>query len=136
MPGKLSKISVIVSDMQAARDLEEALLRDLGQFGYSEASIFAIKLALEEALNNAIRHGNCCDKAKHVTVSIELDERQMTVTIADEGPGFNPCCVPDPTADENIEKPSGRGIMLMRAFMDEVCYNDCGNQIRLVKRNT
>jgi serine/threonine-protein kinase RsbW len=59
----------------------------------------------------------------------------VSITITDEGKGFKPECVPDPTADENLERPCGRGIMLMRAYMDEVRYNPCGNQVFMLKHN-
>lgn len=135
MPEKFVTVSTIASDLRAARQLEESLLQEVGRFGYSDASVFAIKLALEEALNNAVRHGNRCDPAKTVTVKVELDATQFAISIADQGPGFDPAHVPDPTADENLEKPSGRGIMLMRAFMDDVHYNPQGNEISMRKRN-
>ena len=135
MPDKYVTISTIASDLQQARLLEDTLLREVGRFGYSEQAVFAIKLALEEAINNAIRHGNGCDPDKRVTVRVELDDDKMTISVADEGPGFNPGTVPDPTADENLEKPSGRGIMLMRAYMDDVRYNQRGNEICMCKRN-
>jgi serine/threonine-protein kinase RsbW len=125
----------IPSNFDAARGAEEALLREVTAHGYSEASAFAIKLALEEGLANAIRHGNRQDGSKKVFLSYDIDERRVVITISDEGPGFDPACVPDPTLDENLDKPSGRGIMLMRAYMDEVQYNQRGNQIRMIKRN-
>ena len=66
----------------------------------------------------------------------QIDENEASFTITDEGPGFHLSEVPDPTADENLERPCGRGLMLIRAFMDEVSYNESGNQVRLVKRRT
>ena len=125
---------VIPSDLIAARDVVGELLDEAEAAGYTEGVCFAIRLALEEALSNAIKHGNCCDPAKKVKVCAEVDKRRASVSIADEGEGFNPADVPDPTADENIEKPSGRGIMLMRAYMDEVVYNRRGNEVRITKR--
>jgi serine/threonine-protein kinase RsbW len=70
-----------------------------------------------------------------VEVEYDIDPRRAIITVTDQGEGFNPAVVPDPTIDENLEKPSGRGIMLMRAYMDEVCFNNRGNQVRLVKQN-
>ena len=104
--------------------------------GYSEGDQFAIKLALEEGLNNAIKHGNAYDPAKTVQVTFAVTPQQVDISITDEGQGFDPARVPDPTCDENLEKPCGRGIMLMRAYMDEVHYNPCGNQVRMVKKNS
>lgn len=127
---------VIESDLKAVRKLEEHVLRDVARHGYSEASTFAIRLALEEGLNNAIKHGNRLDRTKLIEVTYEVDSRRTSITITDQGLGFEPAKVPDPTADENLEKPCGRGIMLMRAYMDEVRFNERGNQVHLVKRNT
>lgn len=126
---------VIPSDLESARKVEESLLTAVARQGYSQAAQFAIKLAVEEGLTNAIRHGNRGDRAKTVEVSYEVTPEQMRITITDQGVGFNLQAVPDPTADENLEKPSGRGIMLMRAYMDEVQFNSKGNQVSLVKRN-
>lgn len=125
----------IPSDFQAARLAQQRLLGEIAALGYDEAATFAIKLALEEAVNNAIRHGNHQDASKKVTLIYDVTETCVEITIADEGEGFNPADVPDPRADENLEKPSGRGLMLMRAYMDEVTYNARGNQIHMIKRH-
>jgi serine/threonine-protein kinase RsbW len=126
---------VIPSKLEAAREVEEALLHRAVSMGFSDSAVFGIKLALEEAINNAIKHGNGFDASKTVEVSFEVDPRQAVVVVTDQGRGFDPSCIPDPTSDENLEKPCGRGIMLMKAYMDEVHYSDKGNQVRLVKRN-
>lgn len=126
---------VIPSDLKAARQVERTLLREVVRHGYTEAAVFAIKLALEEGLNNAIRHGNHFDPGKFVEIAYEVSNEKTCITIKDEGQGFDPDVVPDPTANENIEKPGGRGIMLMRAYMDEVSYNDRGNEVHIVKLN-
>ena len=127
---------IIPSEWNAVRQVEDRLLTEISHHRYSEASIFAIKLALEEGLANAIRHGNRFDPAKKVQVVFEVDDNRAIITITDQGPGFDPRVVPDPTTDENLEKPNGRGIMLMRAYMDEIRFNAQGNQVRIVKRNT
>ena len=132
----MRETKVIPTNMQAARQLAEELL-DKAQFtGYSEPALFAIRLALEEALVNAIRHGNKSDPGKSVTVCTEVDDKQATITITDEGNGFDPGIVPDPTADENLEKPCGRGIMLMRSYMDKVEFNERGNEVRMIKKRS
>lgn len=125
---------VIPSDFDAVAAAEEAVLEEVSRLGYGQSSLFAIKLALEEGLNNAIRHGNRLDPRKTVQLDYEVDRDHVVIQIADEGPGFDPQAVPDPTADENLEKPNGRGIMLMRNFMDEVCFSRDGKQLRMVKR--
>ena len=127
---------VIPTDLQAARGLAEDLLEKVQEEGYANSALFAIRLALEEAVINAIRHGNKFDPAKSITVSVEADADQTAITVTDEGSGFDPKSVPDPTTDENLEKPCGRGIMLMRAYMDEVEFNARGNVVRMVKKMT
>jgi serine/threonine-protein kinase RsbW len=130
------KSLVIPSDFDAVVAAEETVLREVSRLGYGKSSLFAIKLAIEEGLNNAIRHGNRLDPHKTVQLHYEVGRDCVVIEIADQGPGFDPQEVPDPTADENLEKPSGRGIMLMRAYMDEVRYSRDGRQLRMVKRRT
>jgi len=125
----------IGSKLDAARGAEEAVLRQAVACGYGQTAVFAIRLALEEALNNAIKHGNGYDESKTVDIAFDVNPNRAEVTITDQGSGFDPHSIPDPTADENLEKPCGRGIMLMRAYMDEVEYSTKGNQVRIVKVN-
>jgi serine/threonine-protein kinase RsbW len=115
--------------------VERAVLEEVARQGYTESCTFAIRLALEEALNNAIQHGNRRDRRHKVKISYDVTDRCVALTVADEGQGFDPRAIPDPTADENLEKPCGRGIMLMRAYMDEVRFSDKGNEVRMVKHN-
>lgn len=124
---------VIASDLHAARDVEEQVLRIAESLGYSRECAFAIRLSLEEALVNAHRHGNRCDPHKKITISYEIDRQRAVIRIRDEGGGFDPCKVPDPTCPERICLPNGRGIMLMRSYLDEVAYNPPGNEVQLVK---
>ncbi|MBI4578892.1 MAG: ATP-binding protein [Planctomycetes bacterium] len=124
---------VIASDLHAARQVEEQVLRLTEAKGYSKECAFAIRLSLEEALVNAHRHGNRCDAAKKITVSFRIDRRRAVIRVSDEGSGFDPCCVPDPTCPERICLPNGRGIMLMRSYLDEVTYSPRGNEVQLVK---
>ncbi len=102
--------------------------------GYSEDALFAVRLALDEALSNAVRHGNDNDPAKTVMVEYEVTCDELRVVVEDEGHGFDPDTLPDPTAEENLNRPHGRGVMLMRAYMTEVSFNERGNRITLVKR--
>jgi serine/threonine-protein kinase RsbW len=124
--------------LREQRDSVESLQADVGRalhdFGYGEACTFAVRLALEEALVNGFRHGNKGDTTKSVTVRCHVDAGLMQLEVQDEGEGFNPETVPDPTAEENIEIPSGRGIMLMRAYMTSVEYVPPGNCLRITYR--
>ncbi len=123
----------IPSDTVAGQEVQERIIKSLEKLNYPARDIFGVRLALEEAIVNAIKHGNGMDPAKSVRVAWEIDDSKVHIEIQDEGPGFCPCEVPDPTAEENLEKPCGRGIMLMRAFLTVVEYNEAGNCVRLVK---
>lgn len=93
-------------------------------------------MAMEEALMNAIHHGNQCAEDKEVHVRIEIWSHQFYSCITDQGCGFDPTELPDPTSEENLEKDSGRGVMLMKSFVDEVIYNDKGNSVELRKKKS
>ena len=118
-------------------------------------------VALEEALNNALFHGNLeidsetregnrtvyrelvqhrCNSAPYchrkIYVEAILNDEEGRFLVRDEGPGFDPQQLPDPTEPANLEKPSGRGLLLMRTFMDDVRFNEAGNQVTLIKRRT
>jgi len=101
---------------------------------FTDPSCFAIRLALEEALSNAFRHGNAGDPDKTVRLECRIEPDQVMLAVEDEGSGFDPHAVPDPTAEPNLHLPSGRGIMLMRSFMTEVDFNARGNRVRMVFR--
>ena len=126
---------VIPSDLRSAKETERTILRAVRSSGFREDHAFAIKLALEEALTNAIKHGNRNDTSKTITIQYTIDQTRVEIIVTDQGSGFKPGEVPDPTTDENIQRPCGRGILLIRAYMNEVAYNETGNQVRMVKVN-
>ena len=130
--GRLTRVKV-PNIVERVRDAESQIVREIDQRGYGEEDAFAIKLALEEALVNAIRHGNRSDPAKHITLRYYVGEDRIVVCVEDEGDGFRPEDVPDPTLDENLEKPHGRGLMLMRAYMSDVRFNERGNEIWMMR---
>jgi len=103
------------------------------KFGIIRPAASNIFVALDEALTNAIRHGNAEDRSKKVRISAEISARGARFTIADEGPGFDVAAVPDPREPANLFKPSGRGVMLIHHIMDEVRFNERGNEITMVK---
>ena len=131
---KIFQSLTIASELTATRQVEQHLLTQLRAQNYPDDCLFAIRLALEEALSNAIKHGNHLDPAKIVTVRFSISPDEVQLIIIDQGRGFDPLAVPDPTTKEHLEDPNGRGIMLMRAYMDEVSYNFKGNEVRMVKR--
>ncbi len=121
--------AVIPSDPADARCFQDQMEQYLLHHKVSSSDIFSIRLALEEALINAIKHGNQLDRSKKVNISYRLLDNRFEVHISDEGAGFDPSDVPDPTAIENLERPCGRGVMLMRYYMDEVNYSPRGNSV-------
>ncbi len=128
------RVFVIPTDPEDMQEVDVMIVNALAEKGYGERVLFGIKLALEEAVINAMRHGNRNDKSKNVTVTFRLSDEEASISIADEGPGFRLEDVPDPTLVENLEIDHGRGIFLMRAYMDEVSYNEKGNEVTMVKR--
>lgn len=100
--------------------------------GFGKAQRFALRLAIEEALVNAFKHGHeTLPDDTPVTVEYAVGQDRIVVAIEDKGPGFTPDVVPDPTLEENLEIPTGRGIVLIRAYMTDVRYNDRGNRIEM-----
>jgi serine/threonine-protein kinase RsbW len=124
---------VIPSDLGEARRIQELIETELRLHHYEDKEIFGIRLALEEALVNAIKHGNQMDRTKKVHVRFRILLDRFDIGIADEGPGFNPCEIPDPLADENLERPCGRGLFLMRHYMSEVTVHPPGNRLSMSK---
>lgn len=124
---------VIPSDPAEARRVQDDIERRLREHHYSDPEIFGIRLALEEAMVNAIKHGNQLDRAKTVHVTYRVTPERFDVLVTDQGCGFDPADVPDPTAVENLERPCGRGLMLMRHYMNHVGYNAAGNAVRMTK---
>ncbi len=112
------------------------VLDALRPFDYPERARFGIRLALEEALVNAIRHGHRNDPKKTVYVRFQADAEQLMVEVEDEGPGFDPDGVPDPLAPSNLERPGGRGVFLMRHYMTWVSFNERGNHVTMCRRRT
>jgi serine/threonine-protein kinase RsbW len=132
MTGETGGTFDIPSDLEAARRVQEEIER-LVRTAFAEHEAFAIKMAVEEALVNAIKHGNQMDPEKTVRGNYVLGSERFEVRITDEGPGFNPDDVPDPTAPENLERPCGRGLLLIRYYMSSVTFQDNGRTIVMHK---
>lgn len=131
----ISKV-VTFHTLSEVPQVQDAMLKQVEGRGFGRNAIFAIRLALDEALTNAVRHGNQGDTSKSVTVDYRLTDDEFRVTICDQGHGFVPCNLPDPCAEENLERPCGRGVLLMRAYMSEVSFNSAGNCVTLVKHRS
>ncbi len=116
----------------AIGDVVEQILDEAEQAGYGNSAIFAVRLAIEEAITNAFEHGHE-GLSRELTVRVEyrVTNQSIDVAIQDQGPGFVPEQLPDPTLLENLSKPSGRGVMLMKAYMSEVVFNSKGNRVKM-----
>ena len=112
----------------------DAIVAELEGRAWDPGDVFAIRLALDEAVANAIEHGNRRDPEKKVQLSAEISGDRILVSIQDEGPGFSFDSIRDPTLEENLEIPRGRGRFLIRNFMTRVWHNDRGNIIYMEKR--
>ena len=111
----------------------DTIVHALEAADYSPKDTFAVRLALEEALVNAIKHGHEGDRSKEVHLRYQLSPERILLEIEDQGTGFRMQDVPDPTAPENLERPCGRGLMLMRHYMSEVTFSTRGNSVKMSK---
>jgi len=124
------------STLDSVNKAEEMADQAAARAGIDEDTRSGVSMAVREAMINAVLHGNAYDANKRVNLSFEQNDKELKVVISDEGRGFVPDEVPDPLAPENLLKTSGRGIFLIRAFMDEVRFRklDPGTEITLIKR--
>jgi serine/threonine-protein kinase RsbW len=122
------------SSLDCYHDFVQAILDQLAAMGWRQGDLFAVHMALEESISNAIRHGNKHDPDKQVDVTCEISRNRFWARICDQGAGFQPQKVPDCCSPECLELPGGRGLALMNAFMTRVEYNDRGNCVTLEKR--
>jgi serine/threonine-protein kinase RsbW len=113
--------------------LIQGILEELRDVGYSDKERFGIRMALEEALVNAIKHGHRGDTTKTVRIRYHVSAAQFTAEIQDEGGGFQPEDVPDPLDPRNFDRPSGRGLLLIEHYMTWVERNHAGNCVTMCK---
>ena len=123
------KKRVISGDRDAFDEIEASILELMQIHHYEERAIFSVRVAIEEALANALLHGHAGDPTKEIEVTWYVDEKSVEFSVTDQGRGYDPNSIPDPTANENLNIPSGRGLAMINAFMDEVIVNDLGNQV-------
>ncbi len=119
-----------------ASSLIDEVLAQMTALGWSDRDIFAVNMALEESVSNAIEHGNHGNPKKHFRVICTVSEKLVSIQVRDEGKGFRRDLIPNPTNSENIETPCGRGTLLIQGFMTRVSYNDAGNEITMEKEPT
>ena len=113
----------VESDPNNLITVEEFVNYFAKDLGLNDDQLSVLLLAVTEATTNAIIHANKCDLSKLVTIDANIEDSKLIVKVKDEGKGFDPSTVPDPTEPENLLKDSGRGVYLMKVYMDEVRYN-------------
>ena len=123
----------IENDSHLLKEISREVIDELRSLGTHEGLIFDIQVAMEEALRNAMIHGNKFDPQKKVSVEAEVVGGKVRVCVEDEGAGFVSSNVPDPTDEENILKTSGRGVYMINHLMDEVKYENGGRRVVMVK---
>lgn len=123
------------STLESVNQAEEAATKVAEQAGFDEEQVARISMAVREAAVNAVLHGNAYDPGKKVELGFENTDEKLIITVRDEGKGLDPSTLPDPLAPENLLKQSGRGIFLIRAFMDEVRIRSLepGTEITMIK---
>jgi len=119
-----------------ASEFIESALNVMTDREWSQADIFAVNMALEESVTNAIEHGNKEDSSKSFFICCRITDDLVYISVRDEGDGFLESSIPDPREAENMDCPSGRGILLIHGFMTRVWYNHAGNQIYMEKVRT
>ncbi len=129
---KKIRIESIISNI---RIVENAIDTAIGEIGISGECYGKILVSTLEAVNNAILHGNRSDPSKKVSIIISYDEEILKIMVSDEGPGFRPEEVPDPTFPENREALNGRGVFLMMKLADKIKYSKKGNMVTMTFKN-
>ncbi len=123
----------IANDSYLLKETCEKLLKLLRENGVDENTIFDIHVGFEEALRNAMVHGNKSMPNKKVKINAQVTEDHVLISIEDEGDGFDPKSLPDPTLDENLLREGGRGVYLVEHLMDEVRYENGGRRVVMKK---
>jgi len=135
--GKMEKVQTTLdSVLESVDKAEEFVIQEAGKAGFDEDEQHQIGMAVRECAVNAVVHGNRYSKTKKVHLDIERSSSALTVTIGDEGEGFDLNSLPDPLAPENLLRQSGRGLLLIRTFMDDFDLHPRpggGTEVRLVK---
>jgi serine/threonine-protein kinase RsbW len=139
LPGTYVNEREVVSWVRSAGDIVPAVERlacSMTAAGYSARDVFAMRLALEEAIVNGFKHGNQCDPGKAVRVRCRVNARRAVADVEDESPGFDPAGVPDPTRPEDLERACGRGLLLMRTYLTRCRFSRRGNRVTLCMRRS
>jgi serine/threonine-protein kinase RsbW len=127
---------ILDTSLDSVDRAEEAVLHEAQILGFDEDDTHRIGIAVRECMVNAVVHGNCYNTRKKIRLKVERTADRLEVAIADEGDHFDMSKVPDPLSTENLMRDSGRGLLLMQAFMDEFQVRPCqprGTEVKLVK---
>ena len=128
------KMTIASTDAEGVK-AKERIIEAMDECGWGHRSTFAVRLSLEEALHNAIKHGNKHDPEKKVHIEATITPRRIEINIEDQGNGFERHHVPDPRKEENLEKCSGRGVFLIESYMDKVEWTHGGRRVRMIRKN-
>jgi len=131
MKKEMLKNIVINSEIENLRVVEKEIDEISADLGLSADNYGKIMVSAMEAVNNAIIHGNKSDSSKKVIIEIRHSGKKLVISVEDEGPGFKPSEIPDPTKPENIEKFTGRGVFLMSRLADNIEFNERGNKVTM-----
>ena len=130
---KLSEAMKISSELKNVKLVSAEILESLLPFNIASYDLLDIRLCLEEALINAIKYGNKLQPDLSIEITYSIDNNILKITVLDQGKGFDHKNLPDPTLEENLQELKGRGVYLIRRLMDEVIFNEVGNQITMMK---
>jgi len=128
---------VVPSKLEALESVQRLVTEAALEYKLSEDFAYWMELSVSESMINAIRHGNRCDPSKNALLRISMKGSEIEIIVEDQGTGFSLESLADPTETKNLLKPSGRGILIIRSFMDEVNLSVCeggGSRLRMVKR--
>ena len=124
------------STLESVDGAEQIVVAEAQALGLDEDDLYRVGIAIRECMVNAVVHGNRYNSRKKVHLKVARTDDRLTIVVGDEGEGFDPNCVPNPLADENLLRQSGRGLLLMQAFVDEFqvrCVEPRGTEVRMVK---
>ena len=128
---------IIPSSLNFLREVDEFVEQKLREQGINQDLVTDIAISVTEVVTNAVNHGNRNDRRKKVTVSLKIEQKQVTIRIEDQGAGFDPEHLANPLAEENLLKDAGRGIFIVKSLMDEVKFevnSDSGTAVVLIKK--
>jgi serine/threonine-protein kinase RsbW len=128
-----NKLSV-ASELKNVKGASQEVLESLSSFDLPSNDMLDIRLCLEEAIINSMKYGNNLNPDLPVEIQYSVKEGMLKITISDQGKGFDYKNLPDPTLEENLQELKGRGVYLIKRLMDEVSFNESGNQITMIKR--